>query len=386
MIRAVTRWIRQVLPPDWAVGAFFLVYAASLAPYLIEVWRRGPNFANTDALVLRDAVLIVCALGYGAFRVAALHPLYRPDYHAWLAATPWTREKPLPLGPVHLVPQDGLVVAALWGLMHVPLAPRLLLPLLFMLAYLFTLATALALADRYWHAYLMFFGMGLAVRVIGTPVSCGLALAAVYLVGYAGLRRSLLDFPWPRVEKMNETLQRVNRGMVSPDLLGWPYDQLTPKATPLGIAYRHGIAISLLAGWWVYVLASLFPARAAAPLISVPIVLTLIGCIGGRVGVYCSHRSSPINLWGRLWTLRWIIPSYDQVFIAPLLTPISLYACGWLTLRFELPYEIGFGLAEAVMLLITLNLGPRLAVWHLTSRHRLKPTLNSAAARELIKL
>jgi hypothetical protein len=284
------------------------------------------------------------------------------------------------------MPQDTLVLAALWGLMHLPQAPRLLLPLGFALAYLATLSAALAVADRPWHSYLMLFGMGLAVRVVGTPLSCGLALAAVYLVGYAGLRRSLADFPWPNVKKMSEAVQRANRGMVGQEFLGWPYDYLSPKLTPVAIPYEHGIAVSLLAGWWTYVVASLSPQPAAAPLGSLFIAPTMFGCLFGRIAIYCSHRPSPINFWGRLWTLRWIIPSYDKIFIAPLLVPLGLYACGWLTFRLKLPLAIGFGLSEAVMLLIALNVGPRLATWQLTSAHRIKPALSSAATRELIKL
>ena len=46
-------------------------------------------------------------------RVVAFHPYYRGDYLRWLKSTPWTVRKPLPVGPVELVPQDALAVGGL---------------------------------------------------------------------------------------------------------------------------------------------------------------------------------------------------------------------------------------------------------------------------------
>jgi hypothetical protein len=74
------------------------------------------------------------------------------------------------------------------------------------------------------------------------------------------------------------------------------------------------------------------------------------------------------------------------VFIAPLCVPLALSLCFWATMRFKLPQAVGFGCCEALMLLVTLVLGPRLSTWQLTSQHRIKPAMGSAATRELIKI
>ena len=44
---------------------------------------------------------------YGIHRAVALHPFYREDYRKWLELTPWTVHKPLPLGPIALIWEDG---------------------------------------------------------------------------------------------------------------------------------------------------------------------------------------------------------------------------------------------------------------------------------------
>jgi hypothetical protein len=383
MIRAFVCWMRQVLPPDATVGSFLVVYATVVAMYLHALWRWGPAAVMAEnVLVVRDVVLIAAAALYGSFRVAAMHPILRPDYRKWLWATPWTRDKPLPLGPIHLVLQDGLVLAVLWGLMHSPQLPRLLLLLFFLLAYLGTLALALATANRFWHACLIVFGMGLAVFKVDEPLPSGLVLAAVYMVAYTGLRRSLADFPWRQTVDVKEAIVRINRGTADQTALGWPYDQVSPKPTMIGISHEHGMAVSLLAGWWTFVIFATLPVKPAVMLTSAILMTTTFACTFGRLGLYCTHRRSPINFWGRLWTLRWIIPSHDKVFVAPLCVPLALAACGWLAVRQQLSPGVSLALAETAMLLVTLNLGPRLADWQLTGGHRIKPSPNN----ELIKL
>ena len=52
--------------------------------------------------------LIAGAVLLGFYRVIAFHPYFRADYLRWLKSTPWTVRKPLPVGPVELVPEDGL--------------------------------------------------------------------------------------------------------------------------------------------------------------------------------------------------------------------------------------------------------------------------------------
>ena len=69
--------------------------------------------------LMRVIIPTVAALLYGMYRVS-FYPSRR--YSQWLFSTPWHPELPLPLGPVHLVWQDLVVVVGLMGLAtaHVP--------------------------------------------------------------------------------------------------------------------------------------------------------------------------------------------------------------------------------------------------------------------------
>ena len=127
---------------------------------------------------MRDGLAAVIMAAYGVFRVAAFHPVFRPKYRGWLEQTPWTGRKPLPLGPIHLVWQDvvvlGIVVLALHG---TPLG-RLWAPWAFLLAYLGTLGVSFWLTGPWWMGYLVLFGLGLAVRLAVEPLVALAALAA----------------------------------------------------------------------------------------------------------------------------------------------------------------------------------------------------------------
>ena len=106
----------------------------------------------------------------------------------------------------------------------------------------------------------------------------------------------------------------------------------------------------------------------------------MIGLI--RWGTYCSRYQPPISTWGRLWTGWWIIPGYDYVLIAPIVTtlvgivvPMGLKAAGM-----EPPATVG---ATAAMVLVcALNLGPTLRTWQLTGHHRILIAPSSAGAAQ----
>jgi hypothetical protein len=79
MKRSIVAWFRLVLPPTAALGGFLACYVVWGACYLGVVQVFGPAFA-TELLKVRDGLLLLAAASYGAFRVAAFHPLERPGY------------------------------------------------------------------------------------------------------------------------------------------------------------------------------------------------------------------------------------------------------------------------------------------------------------------
>jgi hypothetical protein len=367
------------------IGTFLLCYLGLVGSYLFLLWYAGPVAAE-GFLRYRDVFLVTAAAGYGFFRVWWLHPVFHAKYHRWLSIVPWSHERPLPLGPVHLSWQDPIVLAVLVAMLHQSFLSPWLVPLLAMIAYLATLAVALLLSTQPWHAYLTLFGIGLAVLNLTEPLAVGLILASTYLVGYAGLLRSLRRFPWPYTEQVSEAVERsMNQGAIH-DYLGWPYDQLSPKRPKHCIAYSHGLAISALAGWYTYVVTAVVPPQVALAMIGMFGPVLLLAALITRVAIYLPHCRGPISFWGRLLTLRWIIPRHDQVFAAPLLMilPAGLFtalaAAKWLTPQLAAAFGI------TAVLAIALNLGPSLARWQLTGGQRIHPQMSGAMPRELIKL
>src|SRR5262245_32056558 len=107
------RWLRVTLPHDGYVLAFLLLYV--LVEAAIPVWQRFVWGAPVDNW-MGELLIQVATIVYAFHRVLAFHPAINTEYRTWLRTTPWTNRYPLPVGPIHLVLQDVLVLAALAGL------------------------------------------------------------------------------------------------------------------------------------------------------------------------------------------------------------------------------------------------------------------------------
>ena len=134
MIGRIFRWNRLVLPPWWAISSFLLIYliAESLCLY-VGWWLDLPGDAK-QFVETRWVVVGTGAVVFAMFRVG-FHPVHRPEYRAWLACTPWTAAKPLPLGPVHLIPQDGVILALLLLMLGTAGPELVLVAFAFLFAY-----------------------------------------------------------------------------------------------------------------------------------------------------------------------------------------------------------------------------------------------------------
>jgi hypothetical protein len=131
------------------------------------------------------------------------------------------------------------------------------------------------------------------------------------------------------------------------------------------------VLLSLLAGWWFYALESLTARdpgmHGAAGLIY---FLASAGFIGGRLLHYGVGYGPPISLWGRLWTGRWIMPSYDRIFLAPLCGTAAFLSGMILYAAFDVDGPV-LALFLTIVVMTSLVMGPRLENWRLTGNHRL---------------
>ncbi|HEY2253826.1 MAG TPA: hypothetical protein VGH74_22280 [Planctomycetaceae bacterium] len=367
-------WLRVTLPIGWAVGVFVLLYMGYEAFHLYFV---GPQ---ADRRV-SDFLIELAVLIYGIGRAFGFHPAFNPDYYKWLTASPWTNRKPLPAGPVHLVFQDVVLLAILAGvawLRH----PAISLPLLvtkFLMSYEFGLCMSFRILSRPWSAYAIAFGFGLVVLIWPWPLLALAVAAAIYVVSLAGLILSLNDFEnWDlsHIEgsqfitlSQQKAIDRMRQ-----NILGWPFDCIRPTDVAPSMSYVNGTMLSLLLGWWTFVLLARLPELPHPELWGTLLLgYFSLGVISVRLARYCWGYAPPISLWGRIFTLRWIIPGYDQVFLTPITILVATVSGGYLIGQFPEFIILIVPGAVFVIFFCALNLGPSLKRWRLTGNHRLSP-------------
>lgn len=381
MIGFMIRWLRVSLPLEW-IACVAIGYGATSAFLHWMEWHLGvPLLDDAGRPLLRQicgGILMVGAVGFACSRALAFHPVASQAYRQWLAATPWTGKKPLPLGPVHLVPQDVLLIGtAVFFAWLSGDAWSLFVPQAFMVIYLLLVGYTLFATGTWPWGYAVLFGVGLTVRFWHfIPASLGAALGA-YLVAYLGLRRSFALFPWgntwiAELDMALGTSKKTESGAV-----GWPYSRLAPKypGSETRFPLHHALMLSGLIGWGLYVVASLFPRPASREdflLLILGVVVILAPLF--RLFTYANGYLPPISVLGRLATFRWIIPGYDQIVVAPLLAFMAGSALEVTGTLLGVDPLIGRPVAIAVILAMCLGLGPSLKTWRLTGNHRIAIT------------
>jgi hypothetical protein len=315
---------------------------------------------------------------YGIFRATGFHPFFRPEYRAWLEQTPWTSRKPLPLGPIHLVRQDVVLLALVLLALHGTPFGRVQVLDAFLLAYLSALSISFWVTGPWWMAYIVLSILGLAVRSVLCPWFAFATLAVAYGIAMIGIRMALAQFPWPDSEILNELRRQflVNSDARRKSLLGWPFGQLASVPDDVKIPPRDAILAPLLAAWWIYALISNISEgqeRLAFPGVLF-FYLTIVVLIV-RLVTYLGRYRPPISLWGRIMTGRWIIPGYDYVLLGPFCTLLTALVGVIAVFRAGSAYcTITYPLVIAAFLIVALNCPPSLEKWRLTGHHRITPT------------
>jgi hypothetical protein len=92
-----------------------------------------------------------------------------------------------------------------------------------------------------------------------------------------------------------------------------------------------------------------------------------------RLCIYCANYRPPISLWGRILTLRWIVPGYDRVFLTPLATLGLGLTLPYALFKMHLDPALVLGLSLPPFLIAGMLGGPALWQWRLTSPARLVP-------------
>lgn len=384
------RWLFRTWPPP------LVLFLAGLAVFILELpqiifeWRFGVELLQEFRIQPGLFLLYLFSVILGGYRIVYFHPHWRSAYANWLKTTPWVVHKPLPLGPIHFVWQDLLLVGIGFTLVWLLYGRwSIVVVLVFLFTYLILLGISLLLTGERNFAYVLWAFLGLLLLFRNYPLwEAPIALAA-YLVGILGLKRSLRSFPWP------ENSWDVTAEQSAKRIVGWPFGVLAPKpAKPLlEIDLWDAGCVSLLTGWGYLVANDLIleyetdnpQAFIALLAILSPLPIALIRVIMyvlSDTGVYLP----PISLAGRLITGRWIIPGYDQIFAAPMLAVTAAF--GLLALVGAMPLNqildeswinpvmvfVVIPVMMFVVVFILLGMGPKRRVWQLTGDYRFSPS------------
>jgi hypothetical protein len=384
-MQSFLRWMRVVLPPPWAIG---VAAGVTSIAYVISRWLQYLIFKGFDAplteqewagIRLHQFSLAFTALLYGMWRVTGFHPFFRPRYRDWLRTVAWDPSKPLPLGPPKLDAQDGVVLLVLasltgsweWGL----------------------ICAVVMLAG--WSAWLTAanYGAGLdGLALLGAlsllplmlikffPWLAVMSLPA-YLIAAAGVAPSLRLFPWEEMPRWDALRGSSRSEQESQPSDAWPLVRLPHVGDVLiAMSLKHALMLATFVGAAIasFMLGIELDAATRGgtyersfwgAMLAVRIASAIL-CFG-RILTYAGLCRPPINVAGRLATGRWIVPGYDQIFVAPLLTLLIGFAGPALFWHWRASAPLAAGSLMFAIVAITLGMGPALATWHLTGHHRI---------------
>ncbi|HEX3997820.1 MAG TPA: hypothetical protein VHX65_04660 [Pirellulales bacterium] len=388
--RILQNRVRTWIQPRLFLQLMALTYVISEGFMAYERWFDHLRPVDLEPIVAcRDVLVLGFVFFAGVLRAKTNHPLFWIDYGRWLARSPWRLPKPLPMGPVHLAISDVVFNLIVMALLHDTAFNLVRVPLLFLIGYLGVACAGLWRTHVKAFAYILAFGLGFVARVWLNPWIAIEAAAVLYPVASMGLWRSLRKFPWSISIAPSELAAPIkltmsidlNQWMAQqrPKTLGWPFELLRPEYPETGIQPGDGMLLSLLLGWWLYAVTAQMEDIARRPLLYLALIIIPASMSVVRLQRYTYFCHSPINSWGRLFTLRWIIPGYDKVFVAPLLTAaVPGIVIVWIVKNPAVEPLAVVPVAIALASMAALNLGPTLHAWRYTGQHRMAPRYASA--------
>ncbi len=355
---AARRWLGQWFPLIVFYLSMDFMTLAWLHPHEIGRWILG-----------------VAAVFWGVRRVAAFHPWYNGDYRQWLRLTPWTSRKPLPMGPVVPTWGDGLYLATILLLSTTapePMSMRYVA--LFVLGHVAAIVPTIRKEDAPIRAVTI-AGLGLAVRHFYNPPVCLAVGAAVYLIAYQGLRRSLNRFA-ETAEPYRLSSENLTGDPLVDQLnaVGWPYGPMLVDTQDTRPWSRVDTAIlCLLIAWWIDSLGALFvdPQKRLAFLGFIAAIFELFPLM--RLGGYVQGCAPPISFWGRVRTMRLILPGYDRILVGPICGLLAGPMTVALLTAIGAPMEVRLSTACGMVLLVVILTPPSLRRWRLTGAYRMDP-------------
>jgi hypothetical protein len=383
----MNRQWRQALPP------LNVITITACICYLLTYW--------IDLLCIHLSVAVPEAVGetriiflsflsalYAYYRVRYFHPFYNSKYWQWLCLSPWSVDKPLPQGPVHLIWTDFMLLAVLVLLAYANIPFYALSPIVaFLVVYLLIIVLTFQ-AEQATFLILFFSLAPLTFYPFTNWYSAVLMLAILYIICYAGLYQSLKEFPWNTKYWKINIVDEYKKQAIIQRVLGWPFKFLNIYDAPR-VSCLEAFILSLLLTWWLHAISRFF---SGAPVFPLFVILTINVAIF-RWGPYVAGAYfPPISLMGRIFTGRLIIPKYDIVFTAPICILLAGTVLPLVLHRQGLDAVWNFEICFFLVFFLAFSLPPTLKKWRLTGAYRIgrsaqlsKPKPQSSADQKIVE-
>ncbi|NOX59025.1 MAG: hypothetical protein GXP29_09235 [Planctomycetes bacterium] len=383
--------IRRTLPRPLFLFLAGLILALFAFHGLLLGYMSGQTIPSV--LQTNDRIEGICsaifALMYGGYRVFAVFPTFHLRYFKWFSTTPWRRGMPFPHGPLHLhlywadIIVPGILCLVVW---NNPVCPPVFILGAVLIGYLAAYQLELNTESRSGLGWASAFGFGL-VLLAGAQGMMWLAmstLVVLYALTLWDQRLTLDTFPWkgiggkwdrvdvlPKLEDAADRSAAIRDSKSARSNIRTPFTALAPKKVKEG-SIKEPITLSLLLGWWTYVLLTIIDSedlrRASTP----ALLLIVLALPTFRFLLYTSIGRPPIGFWARLRTGNITIPGYDQIFLTPLASVVVGITVLWVgkTIGLSIPLHMA-SCSTAVALCLTLG-PPSGSVWLYTGRHHIR--------------
>ena len=367
------RW-RKVLPPLHITAALCTVY---LLTYLMDLYIIRLGIPVPEGIGrIRIPILVLASALYGFYRVRVFHPFYNSKYWQWLCLSPWSIDKPLPQGPVHLIWVDVVILAVLTLCAYSNIPFFTAVPVVaFLIVYLVMIFLAFE-AEQIAFTILFLFLAPFAFYPFANLYVTSLVLILLYALCCVGFYRSFKDFPWNTKYWKGDVVEEFKKQAVKQNVLGWPFKFLNIYEAPR-ISYFGAFLLSLLLTWWLHVIRWAIDEPYNISLLA--LLALLVAFI--RTLVYAAEYRPPISLTGRIFTGRLIIPRYDKIYIAPLCILLVGIPLPLLLHRYGLITAWNLEICFFLIFFLAFSLPPTLNKWRLTGAYRIGKHVQSLRPR-----
>lgn len=281
-IGSYLRWVQLALCPNLftslvMVGVLATSFIIPTVEYLYSFAYDGspPDILGLKSLpALQKGMYFFIGI-YGLLRVVNSHPLCNSRYLKWLKRSPWRWGFPLPIHPIHITWQDGIIILAV-TLVTASINPfdllayEWLLPITIMMAAMMllqTIACGFTEQYRYVYAVLLILPFGLMSKHY---IVIELSIALAYIVSYIGTKSVLTNISereplWNLVLQSTQNKspekklvigglgnKHVAQMVTSASPISWPYKQILQEPreclSRFTVAWFH----SLIAFCWLF--------------------------------------------------------------------------------------------------------------------------------------